>query len=73
VGQSKAGTIEKLNKIRGFNEISGGVRHRFLNFKTGALNYSATLPSRRIKQLAVTTSRTKHEQSCFWPQLGPKA
>jgi hypothetical protein len=35
---------EKPNKIGLFEVGGGGVWHRFLNFKTGSLNHSDTLP-----------------------------
>ena len=44
---------EKPNKIRLSVTSRGGVRHRLSNFKTGALNRSATLPSQRHQSLGV--------------------
>jgi hypothetical protein len=42
----------KPNKTELSDEGEGRVRHRFLNFKTGALNYSATLPAQELWALA---------------------
>jgi hypothetical protein len=60
--QSKATADEKPNKIGLFGTIRGGVGHRFLIFKTGALNRSATLPDQEFQSLTVAADRTQCER-----------
>ena len=61
-------------------EGRGRVRHRFQNFKTGALNYSATLPSSRDQALGgekikngAATGPSLHPTALKTPESQPPA
>ena len=78
--QSKTTTDEKPNEIGLVVEGRGRVRHRFQNFKTGALNYSATLPSSRDQALGgekikngAATGPSLHPTALKTPESQPPA
>jgi len=80
VRQSKTTTDEKPNEIGLVVEGRGRVRHRFQNFKTGALNYSATLPSSRDQALGgekikngAATGPSLHPTALKTPESQPPA